>query len=365
MNRKDQILPYLRDGQEGREANRLEREALSDPFLYEALEGLTTVEGEHEEVVAKLEERISGCVSVKKKRIPVYWWAAASFLLIGGIALWLLRSPGEEVQMASVSPVADSLEVVQPVLELAKEEQTMPSVERKRNEVKVASVQSDEEVVEESNDMEVALMDEQTDRVVAAPVKAVRMVRGVVVDSTGQALPGVAVYYGKHGVATDVQGRFQMKLDDSAQRLRASYIGMRDQDFAVPDSGELRIKMFPDHTTLSEAVVTGKMEKRRTLLVGSATTVRAEEDWEATFYHYVADSLRYPADALSQKIKGEVVLSLNFNRKGKLGRIKIVQKLFPSCDQEAVRVVEAYPGPWDMKKGNVIVRIRFNPASGS
>lgn len=359
MNRKDQILPYLRNGQEGREANRLEREALSDPFLYEALEGLTTVEGEHEEAVAKLEERISGCVSVKRKRIPVYWWAAASFLLIGGVALWLLRSPNEEVQMASVLQVVDSLEIVQPVLELARDEQVMPSVERKPSEVKVASVQADKEVVEETCDMAVALMEEPKDRAVAVPVKAARMVRGVVVDSTGQALPGATVYSGKQGVATDEQGRFQMKLDDSALRLRASYIGMRDQDYAVPDSGELRIKMSPDHMTLSEAVVSGKMEKRRSSVAGSATTSRTEEDWEATFYHYVADSLRYPADALSQKIKGEVVLSLNFNRKGKLGRIKIVQKLFPSCDQEAVRIVEAYPGPWDIKKGNVIVRIPF------
>ena len=43
-DRQNAIKTYLQKEQRGKEANRLEREALSDSFLYEALEGLTAVE---------------------------------------------------------------------------------------------------------------------------------------------------------------------------------------------------------------------------------------------------------------------------------------------------------------------------------
>ena len=37
MGRNDDIKEYLRGSRKGGSANRLEREALSDPFLFEAL----------------------------------------------------------------------------------------------------------------------------------------------------------------------------------------------------------------------------------------------------------------------------------------------------------------------------------------
>lgn len=359
MNKQDQIGQYLRDGQKGREANRLEREALSDPFLYEALEGLTTVDGEHEEVVMKLQGRLKGKASVRRRRMPVYWWAAASLLLVGGVALWLLRGPEEEIQMTEVPWMTDSLEVVHPVVELAKEEKAEPVADRKRIASGSDEVRADQMVMEEVCDVKVVARSARAVVATSAPVRMERIVRGLVVDSVGNALPGVTVFSGKQGSATDQWGRFQFKADDTVRQLTASYIGMKSRNYTVPDSGDMRITMSPDDLALSEVVVTGLMAKRRTSLVGSVTTVQTGNNWAPVFYRYVADSLRYPADALSRKIEGEVVLSLNFNRKGKLGRIRVVQKLFPSCDREAVRIVEDYPGPWDIRKENVIVRIPF------
>lgn len=42
MKRIDDIKEYLYGNRKGKAANRMEREALSDPFLFEALEGLTS-----------------------------------------------------------------------------------------------------------------------------------------------------------------------------------------------------------------------------------------------------------------------------------------------------------------------------------
>ena len=46
MSRQSDIWEYLQGERTGKRANRFEREMLSDPFLYEAVEGLTTVNEE-------------------------------------------------------------------------------------------------------------------------------------------------------------------------------------------------------------------------------------------------------------------------------------------------------------------------------
>ena len=46
MKRIDDIKEYLHGNRKGKAANRMEREALSDPFLFEALEGLTSTPGD-------------------------------------------------------------------------------------------------------------------------------------------------------------------------------------------------------------------------------------------------------------------------------------------------------------------------------
>lgn len=40
MKRIDDIKEYLHGNRKGKAANRMEREALSDPFLFEALDGV-------------------------------------------------------------------------------------------------------------------------------------------------------------------------------------------------------------------------------------------------------------------------------------------------------------------------------------
>lgn len=63
MKRMDNILAYLQNNRKGKEANRLEREALADPFLGEALDGLTSVEGDHSRIVAEIQGKLQKRVS--------------------------------------------------------------------------------------------------------------------------------------------------------------------------------------------------------------------------------------------------------------------------------------------------------------
>ena len=84
------IWRYLRGERKGKAANRLEREALSDPFLYEALEGLEEVQADHEQVMKELRRGLQPGMGERRRWKAIRWLAAASILLVGGVALWLL-----------------------------------------------------------------------------------------------------------------------------------------------------------------------------------------------------------------------------------------------------------------------------------
>jgi protein TonB len=74
------LLDYIRGKRKGVEANNIEYEASNDPFLYEALEGIDSVDGNHAENIESLHEKIMKRAARNKKhyRKVMIWGAAAS-----------------------------------------------------------------------------------------------------------------------------------------------------------------------------------------------------------------------------------------------------------------------------------------------
>jgi len=82
------IIDYIQGKRHGKEANRLEREALNDPFLQDAIEGFDAVPGEHLASINQLEEELKRRITRKPRVIAYRWWAigiAASLILVLGI----------------------------------------------------------------------------------------------------------------------------------------------------------------------------------------------------------------------------------------------------------------------------------------
>ena len=73
MSRQSDIWEYLQGERTGKRANRFEREMLSDPFLYEAVEGLTTVKADHEKIVQQLQKRMKKREGNKTVRYIAGW----------------------------------------------------------------------------------------------------------------------------------------------------------------------------------------------------------------------------------------------------------------------------------------------------
>jgi len=87
------LKDYIHGNRRGKEANRLEREAMNDPFLQKALEGFETVTGNHSKIVGRLEKRFSNpavAAHRKKKNVFLFWPVAASVLLVIGLCAYFL-----------------------------------------------------------------------------------------------------------------------------------------------------------------------------------------------------------------------------------------------------------------------------------
>lgn len=100
------LLDYIRGLRKGKEAHRLERESMQDPFLADAMDGYSQVEGNHEQRIEKLRMQVSAH-SAKKKNTRAITWSIAACLAIGfGISsyfLFLKKSMTDEVFIAKES----------------------------------------------------------------------------------------------------------------------------------------------------------------------------------------------------------------------------------------------------------------------
>ncbi len=89
-NRYQRILEYLKGNFSNKERHTLEKEALDDPFLQDALDGFEIIETDVlEKDIKKLSAQIQLRTEKRKRLIPLFYYPiAASLLLLIGFSLW-------------------------------------------------------------------------------------------------------------------------------------------------------------------------------------------------------------------------------------------------------------------------------------
>lgn len=80
------LKDYIQGKKQGKEANRLEREALNDPFWQDAIDGFDAVDGDHWNAIENLEEELNRRIKSKENSENRRWFIgiAASILLVIG-----------------------------------------------------------------------------------------------------------------------------------------------------------------------------------------------------------------------------------------------------------------------------------------
>jgi protein TonB len=64
---------------------------------------------------------------------------------------------------------------------------------------------------------------------------------------------------------------------------------------------------------------------------------------EAALNKYLESHIQYPANAILNKIQGEVIVQLVVRENGEIGTVKVARSVDKDLEEEAVRVVESMP----------------------
>jgi TonB-linked SusC/RagA family outer membrane protein len=106
------------------------------------------------------------------------------------------------------------------------------------------------------------------------------MVKGKVVDHTGDPLPGVNVYQAsnpQNGVITGVDGSYSITLDNASEVLVFSFIGFEDQQLNVAGRTEINVTLVEENLGLDEVVVIGYGTNTKKSIVSSISQVNVDE----------------------------------------------------------------------------------------
>ena len=408
------LLDYIRGLRKGKEAHRLERESMQDPFLADAMDGYSQVEGNHEQRIEKLRMQVSAH-SAKNKNTRAITWSIAACLAIGfGISsyfLFLKKSMTDEVFIAKESVSSKLAEPAVPPTPAIPATPTVPATPQKEIALATAKVKTDstpvseitarqadkkdmiakiqatsqpqqgvpvmEEVSEETAALQevVATMDtfesESDKKMKLAKVATIlpqkNMIKGRVTDEKGEPLIGASVTYkGTNiGTITNMNGEFSLVKKDDKKRLTAEYIGYDPVEIRVDTSRTMLIAMNENKQALNEVVVVGygaKKNKKSTTL-GSDAKVKEQTEKEITpqpvigkrnYQKYLKEHLVRPTDEKCAQVKGKVVLTFLVNKEGRPFYIKVKESLCESADKEAIRLIQEGP---DWIYGNKLVEV--------
>ncbi|WBO84038.1 TonB family protein [Hymenobacter yonginensis] len=179
--------------------------------------------------------------------------------------------------------------------------------------------------------------------VTAAPVAppATRTVQGRITDTSGQPLPGATVLVAgtQTATSTNADGAFSLQVPAAAPQLAVSSVGYVAQTRTLrPSDSTLALALAPDSRQLSEVVVVRREAPPLLPSIGATPA-----GGYPALRKYLRDSLDYPQKALDERLEGTVRLQFMVGTDGKLSDFKVLRKVSPECDEEAIRLLQAGP----------------------
>lgn len=76
------FLDYIRGQRKGKDAHRIEKDSMQDPFLYEAIEGFDSIDDNHIERISNIQNRLRAKSESVRKSYSRMWQTAAAVLVI-------------------------------------------------------------------------------------------------------------------------------------------------------------------------------------------------------------------------------------------------------------------------------------------
>ena len=376
------LSDYIQGLRKGKEAHRLEKESMKDPFLADAIDGYNQVEGNHEQRIEQLRIQISAR-STKKRNTYAIIWSVAACLVIGfGISSYFLFLketpepvipiiPQKEIALVPTKTKTDSTPI-SPVSTKQADKKDIIAKSRTTISKPPSAPITTMPMEEETSGQMVAATDEEVIMTTGASdpesVKKMRIakmaviptndiIKGKVTDQKGEPLIGASVMYkGTNiGTVTDVNGEFSLLKKAENKQLTAQYIGYDPVEVPVDTSRTVLIAMNEDQKGLSEVVVVGHGVNKKANKDNTPQPV----DGKRKYLKYLKKNLVRPTDETCAQVKGKVVLTFLVNRDGRPFHIKAKKSLCESSDKEAIRLVQEGPD-WTYGNKQAEVTVKFD-----
>ncbi len=173
-----------------------------------------------------------------------------------------------------------------------------------------------------------------------------------------RALPGVIVEVinKDKGTTTDINGEFKISVS-ADDKLRFKFIGFNPVVVAVNDKTVLNVSLNPkqpEHMPLEEVKIT--TQKKTVWGHDDLIFETVEENPQypggvKEMYAFISSKLKYPLEAVKNKVSGKVFAKFIVRKDGSISDIKILKGIGYGCDEETVRVISQLP-PWKPGKQN-------------
>ena len=390
------LTDYINGNRRGTEANRFEREAMTDPFLHEAFEGYDAAGGSHAETLNRLRQAVRKRTE-SRSRLRAVWWSAAAVAVLGIItaSLYLvLPIQKDKWQLADAKMTHPAPDTAMPpaveaelFVEMQEEEPpqaefsdikkfTPPVVIAEEEDVSEAPASTEVKRAKLVVEDKIVYDQKQLNVIAEAVVQAdpildrTKSISGRVTDEKGMPLAGVTIISDDKGVVTDGEGHFRFEQPPASGRLSIAHIGYEQKQISVSaDSSPMLISMKEASLAFEDVVAIGYGTSKRSDVTGSVATVAAAtktqpasptplDEARTRFDRYVSDNLVRQKDETGEPITGAVAVSFKVNTKGRPYAIVIGESLSPSADREARRLVRNGPD-WPPSDDPISVTIRF------
>lgn len=204
---------------------------------------------------------------------------------------------------------------------------------------------------------------------------------------------GIFVCYNEDGLKTS-EGRYVRNVetgpwsrwyDDGSTDQTGAY--MTDEEFPIDQrtaAGKQTGIIFSDPLSLKTGEWeyyhhNGKISARITYTKGEITDAaywnedgtEADDDFledlmpsfpggDSALFKFLGENIKYPDDALFKNISGTVYVQFTIDRNGDLKDAKIARSVYPSIDQEALRVINQLPKWTPGIQANRRINVTFN-----
>nr|WP_320022842.1 TonB-dependent receptor [uncultured Draconibacterium sp.] len=111
------------------------------------------------------------------------------------------------------------------------------------------------------------------------PIPQKKQIQGTVTDETGEPVPGVSVVVKGTtvGTITDINGNYLLEVDNDAEILQFSFVGMKQQEVAIGDKTEINVGLEVETVGLEEVVAVGYGVQKKSVVTGSISSVKEED----------------------------------------------------------------------------------------